>query len=117
MGTNHQEVSPIDATGAQVANDRITTASATNETALPHPPTISKQMDKCYDISTPLLSVNKLCQGDLAALFHGEKATVFKPTTSQLPLPIHGKQVLEGKLDTATELHMVDIPTNSPCKL
>ena len=115
IGSNHQEVSPIDATRAQVADDRIITASATDELALQHLPTISKQVDKYEDISTPLLSVNKLCKGDLAVLFQGDKATVFKPTTPQLP--IQGKQVLEGKLDKATELHMVDIPTNNPCKL
>ena len=71
-------------------------------------------MDKHDEMTTPLLSVNKLCKGDLAVLFQGEKATVFKPTAPRLTIP--GEQVLEGKLDKATELCMVDIPTHTPCK-
>ena len=71
-------------------------------------------MDEHNKMTTPLLSVNKLCKGDLAVLFQGEKATVFQPATTQLAIP--GKQTLEGKLDKATELHMVDIPTHTPCK-
>ena len=39
---------------------------------------------------------------------------MFKPSTAHLTIP--GKQILEGKLDKMTELHMVDIPTNNPCK-
>ena len=70
-------------------------------------------MDKCDEITTPLLSVNKLCKGDLAVLFQGETATAFKPTA---PITIPGDQVLEGKLDMPTELCMVDIPSKHPCK-
>ena len=71
MGTNHQAVTPLEATKAQVADDRIITASATDAIALDQLPTVSKQMDKCDEITTPLLSVNKLCKGDLAVLFQG----------------------------------------------
>lgn len=114
IGTNHQKVSPLEATRAQVADDRMITASATDEIALAHPPNVSRQMDKCEETTTPLPLVNKLCKGDLAVLFQGERATVFEPSTPQLAVP--GKQILKGKLDKTTERHMVDIPTHNPCK-
>ena len=114
IGTNHQTVTPQEATKAQVANDRIITATATDSIALNHLPGVSKQMDKYDEITTPLLSVNKLCKGDLAVLFQGETATVFKPSAPQLPIP--ETKILEGKLDKTTELYMVDIPTNNPYK-
>ena len=91
----------MEATKAQVADDRIITAFDADELALQHIPTISRQVDKCDDIGAPLLSVNKLCKGNLAVLFQGNKATVFQPSTPQIP--IHGKRVLEGKLDKETE--------------
>ena len=105
----------MEATQAQVADDRIITASATDELALPQLPTIGRQVDKHDAIGTPPLSVNELCKGDLAVLFQGDKATVFKPTTSQHP--IHGHQILEGKLDKSAELCMVNVPTTNRCKL
>ena len=104
----------MEATKAQVADDRLITASSTDAIALNQLPAVSRQMDKYKEITTPLLSVNKLCKGDLAVLFQGERATVFEPSTT--PLVIPGKQILEGKLDKTTELYMVDIPTNNPCK-
>ena len=61
IGSNHQDVSPTEATKAKVADNRIITASATDESVLPHIPTTSKQTDKCEDKSTPLSSANKLC--------------------------------------------------------
>ena len=114
IGTNHQPVTPLEATKAQVADDRIVTASATDAIALEQLPEVSRQMDKHDEMTTPLLSVNKLCKGDLALLFQGEKATVFKPSAPQLTIP--REQVLEGTLDKTTELHMVDVPTEHPCK-
>ena len=115
QGSNHKIVSPSQATLAQVADDRIMASEATDELAIEALPHISKQVDKCKDITTPLLSVNKLCQGNLAVLFHGPKATVFKPSNPMVP--INGPTIMEGKLDKETELHMVNIPTTTtPCK-
>ena len=115
-GINHKRVAPAQATSAQVADDRITALKATNELALETLPQVSKQVDKCKEISTPSLSVNEPCQGDLAVLFHGPKATVFKPSTPEVP--IDGQTLMEGQLDQTTELHMVDVPnaTSTPCK-
>ena len=64
-----------------------------------------------------LLSINELCAGDLAVLFHDSNATVFKPTHPTIN--IDGEPVLLGSLDKATELYMVDIHGNNtnPCKL
>ena len=118
-GTNHKLVAPGQATLAQVADDRIIASEATDELAIAALPPISKHVDKFKDISTPLLSVNKLCKGDLAVLFHGPKATVFKPAGPAVP--VTGQTVMEGKLDQQTELYMVDVPTvptapTTPCK-
>ena len=45
-----------------------------------------KEANLFNEISAPLLSVNKLCAGDLAAIFHGHDATVFKPTQPTITL-------------------------------
>ena len=115
MGTNHKDVSNDEATLAQAADDRITASQAADELALETLPKISEQVDKCNEITTPLPSVNKLCKGDLDVLFHGPKATVFKPSAPAAP--IAGQTIMEGQLDSNAELHTVNVLNrDTPCK-
>ena len=90
-------ISPSQATLAQVADDQVIASEATDELAIDALPHVSKQVDKHEEITTPSLSVNKLCKGDLAVLFHGPKATVFKPSTPEVS--IKGTTIMEGQLD------------------
>ena len=115
-GTNHKCAHPNQATLAQAADDQIMASQATDELAIDALPQVSKHVDKCREISTPSLSVNKLCKGDLAVLFHGPRATVFKPATPEVP--INGPTIMEGHLDQDAELHVVDVPAaaTDPCK-
>merc|ERR1712197_212840 len=101
---------------AQTANDTVMASIATDQLNAPKLPMIARQTHLFKEINIPLLSVNKLCAGDLAVLFHGPNATVFKPTQSTIT--IDGEPVLYGTLDKTTELYMVDIAGSSnPCKL
>ena len=115
-GTNHQpHTIPSQAILAQTANDAIMTSIATDQLNAPKLPLIARKTHLFSEINVPLLSVNKLCAGDLAVLFHGPNATVFKPT--QPTISIDGEPVLHGTLDKTTELYMVDIAGSNPCKL
>ena len=116
-GTNHQpHRNPQEAIIAQTANDTIMASIATDQINAPGLPPIAKEAHLFNEISVPLLSVNKLCAGDLAVLFHGPNATVYKPTHPTIP--IDGESILLGSLDKSTELHMVDIAdSTNPCKL
>ena len=117
-GTNHQpHRNPQEAITAQTANDTIMASIATDQINAPGLPPIAKEAHLFNEISVPLLSVNKLCAHDLAVLFHGPNATVFKPTHPTIP--IDGEPILLGSLDKSTELHMVDIHSSNTnlCKL
>ena len=82
----------------------------------PKLPPEARKVHLFNEISIPLLSVNKLCASDLAVLFHGPNATVFKPSNQTITLD--GEPVMIGTLDKATELYMVDVHgTTPPCKL
>ena len=65
---------------AQTANDTIMASIATDLLNEPKLPLIARKTHLFKEINIPLLSVNKLCAGDLAVLFHGPNATVFKPS-------------------------------------
>ena len=116
-GTNHQpHTKPSEAIIAQTANDTIMASIATDQLNAPKLPLIARKAHLFSEINVPLLSVNKLCAGDLAVLFHGPNATVFKPSTSTIL--IDGEPVPCGSLDKQTELHMVEIAGSSnPSKL
>ena len=79
---------------------------ATNQLDEPGLPDVSKESHLFKEISVPLLSINKLCAGDLAVLFHGSNAAIFKPTHSTITMD--GELVLLGSLDKSIELCMVD---------
>ena len=92
------------------------TSIATDQLNAPNLPLVARRTHLFKEINVPLLSVNKLCAGDLAVLFYGPNATVFKPT--QPTIFIDGEPVLYGTLDKTTELYLVDIATGStPSKL
>ena len=112
-GNNYQPVTqPSDSLLAQAANDEIIASVATDQLNEPNLPPIAKEAHLFHEISVPFLSVNNLCKGNLAVLFNGPKATVFKPDRSNLPIP--GETVLEGHLDNQSELYMVDIHGTNP---
>ena len=112
-GTNHQpHTKASQAILAQTANDTIMASIATDQLNAPKLPAIARDTHLFKEINIPLLSVNKLCAGDLAVLFHGPNATVFKPTQSTIS--IDGEPILFGTLDKSTELYMVDIAGNDP---
>ena len=75
-----------------------------NEPALPK---IAQDTYLFDEISIPLLSVKKMCAGDLAVLFYGREATVFKPAKNTIH--IDGTPVLLGSLDKKTELYTVNV--------
>ena len=108
---------PSDAIIAQTTNDTVMASIATDQLNAPKLPPIARKAHLFKEINVPLLFVNQLCAGDLAVLFHGPKATVFKPTQSTIS--IDGEPILYGTLDKTTELHMVDIAGNNnyPSKL
>ena len=92
------------------------TSIATDQLNAPKLPLVARTTHLFNEINVPLLSVNKLCAGDLAVLFHGPNATVFKPT--QPAISIDGEPILHGTLDKTNELYMVDIAGGTnPCKL
>merc|ERR1712025_661378 len=95
----------------QTANDTIMASIAIDQLNEPGLPDVSREAHLFKEISVPLLSVNKLCAGDLAVLFHGPNATVFKP--SHPTISIDGEPILLGTLDKTTELYMVDIAGSS----
>ena len=56
-----------------------------------------------------------MCASDMAVLFHGKEAGVFKPTDPTIT--IDGTPILKGHLDEQTELYMVDIHGGHPMQL
>ena len=117
-GMDHQpHTHPGEAIIAQTANDTVMASVATDQLNTPKLPMIARQTHLFKEINIPLLSVNKLCAGDLAVLFHGPNATVFKSTQSTIS--IDGEPILFGTLDKATELCMPDIAGSdtNQCKL
>ena len=81
----------------------------------PQLPPASREVHLFNEISVPLLSVNKLCADDLAVLFHGPTATVYKPHTDTVT--IDGEPIMIGSLDKSTDLYMVQVNGNAPSKL
>lgn len=109
QGTHYTPITqPQDAILAQAADDQIImTSVARDQLNEPHLPPACWVVHLFNEISIPLLSVNKLCAGDLAVLFHGPTATVFKPSTNTVT--IDGEPVMVGTLDKETELYMVQV--------
>ena len=113
-GTNYTPIThPQQAILAQAADDQIMSSVAKDSLNEPLLPPASREVHLFNEISIPLLSVNKLCAGDLAVLFHGPTATVFKPHSDTVT--IDGEPIMVGSLDKATELYMVQV--NAPSKL
>ena len=116
-GTDYQPATTDTAVLAQVANDKIIVSTATDQLNEPALPSIVRDTNLFKEVSIPLLSVNKICAGDLAVLFYGTEAAVFKPSVKSIK--IDGTPILLGALDKHTELYMVDVHggTNTPCKI
>ena len=114
-GTNYQPVGPNESILAQVADDNFMTSVARDSLNIPTLPETSREAHLFKEISIPLLSVNKICAGDLAVLFYGAQATVFKPKENTIR--IDGTPVLLGTLDKQTELYMVDVHSTPPCTI
>ena len=101
-GINYQPTTTDNAILAQVANDKIIVSTATDRLNEPALPPSARDVNLFKEVSVPLLSVNKICAGDLAVLFYGSEAAVFKPSVKTLK--IDGAPILLGKLDKHTEL-------------
>ena len=65
-GNNHQPTTESNAILAQVANDEIIVSTATDYLNEPALPNIARETNLFKEVSVPLLSVSKLCAGDLA---------------------------------------------------
>ena len=96
----------------QAADNQIMASTASNCLNKPSLPSISKEVHLFDEITIHLLSVNKLCAGDLAVLFYGDNATVFKP--SHPTITLDGEAIMLGSLDKETELYMVDVEGQAP---
>ena len=85
-GTAYQPVTtPKDSLLAQAANDEIIASVATDSLNEPNLPAIAKESHLFNEFTVPLPSVNNLCKANLAVLFHGPKATVFKSDITNYP--------------------------------
>ena len=82
------------------ANDSTMVSTATDIIPLTNLPQQAKHCDKFPDITTPLVSVPKLCGANLDVLFSGEQVTV---TNKQ------GHTLLTGQQDPTTKLYMVPL--------
>ena len=89
-GDNHQ----VTSNGMKVkcANNSIMTATSTDVLSLEKLPPLARGCHKFDDVTTPLVSVGKLCDNDLFVLFSRNKVTV---TDSQPTLV--GQTVMEGQ--------------------
>jgi hypothetical protein len=77
-GDNHQDTS----NGMQVkcANDSIMTATSTDVLSLSQLPPLARGCHKFDDVTTPLISVGKLCDNNLFVLFSQNDVTITDDT-------------------------------------
>ena len=100
VGSAHRNVRPHEGIGVITADDTIIQSSATDALALHKLPAATRSCHKFKEITMPLISVNRLCQGDLEVLFKGQQVTV---------TDAYGTTVMAGELDPTTELYMVNL--------
>ena len=89
-GDNHQATS--NGMKVKCANNSIMTSTSTDVLSLAKLPPLARTCHKFDDVSTPLLSVGKLCDNNLHVLFSQNKVTV----TDKAPI-LTGTTVMEGR--------------------
>ena len=106
-GVDSKDFTLGSALAVECANGDVMFSSGTAQLDLPQLPSAARTFHKFPQMTTPLISVRKLCAADLAVQFQGDQVSVFKP--NQQTLTVDGQQILSGHIDPKTDLYMVDL--------